>query len=144
MNQVADVMTRDVHVVAPTDTIRQAARTMDDLDVGAVPVCEGTKLVGIVTDRDLALRAVALGKPPDSTPVSQVMSADLRWCYDDQAVEEVMEEMSGWQIRRVPVLDREKRLVGIVSLGDMAERGGADADAGEALKDISTPSKPDR
>jgi len=144
VNQVADVMTRDVHVVAPTDTIRQAARTMDDLDVGAVPVCEGTKLVGIVTDRDLALRAVALGKPPDSTPVSQVMSADLRWCYDDQAVEEVMEEMSGWQIRRVPVLDREKRLVGIVSLGDMAERGGADADAGEALKDISTPSKPDR
>jgi CBS domain-containing protein len=143
MNQVADVMTRDVRVVAPSDSIQRAAQCMDELNVGVVPVCDGSKLLGMVTDRDITVRGVAAGKLAD-TPVTEVMSEHVRWCYEDQDIDEVMDEMRDAQIRRLPVISRDKKLVGIVSLGDLADRGSDDKRVGETLKDISTPSEPDR
>jgi CBS domain-containing protein len=143
MNQVADVMTRDVRVVSPQDSIQRAAQYMDGLNVGVVPVCDGTKLMGMVTDRDITVRGVAAGKMAD-TPVTEVMSQHVRWCYEDQDIDEVMDEMRDAQIRRLPVVDHDKKLVGIVSLGDLADRGSDDKRVGETLKDISTPSEPDR
>jgi CBS domain-containing protein len=143
MNQVADVMTRDVRVVSPKDSIQRAAQCMDELNVGVVPVCDGSKLLGMVTDRDITVRGVAAGKMADS-PVTEVMSEHVRWCYEDQDIDEVMDEMRDAQIRRLPVVDHDKKLVGIVSLGDLADRGSDDKRVGETLKDISTPSEPDR
>ena len=144
MNQISDVMTRNVRTVAPGDTIQRAAQCMDELNVGVVPVCDGEELVGIVTDRDIAVRGVAAGKPGDRTPVSEVMSQNVRSCFEDQDVDEVMDEMRDVQIRRIPVVNRDRKLVGIVSLGDVAERGTDDRRLAETLKDISTPSEPDR
>lgn len=144
MDQVADVMTRDVRVVQPEDTLQRAAQLMDELNVGVVPVCEGRKLVGMLTDRDITVRGVAAGKDAAVTPVSEVMSGSVRWCFDDQPLEDVLDEMRDTQIRRMPVLDRQQQLVGIVSLGDLAERGSSESSVGEALKDISTPAAPDR
>jgi CBS domain-containing protein len=144
MDQVADVMTRDVRVVSPGDTVQRAAQLMDELNVGVVPVCEGRKLVGMLTDRDITVRGVAAGMDAAATPVSEVMSGSVRWCYDDQPLEDVLDEMRDTQIRRMPVLDRQQQVVGIVSLGDMADRGSDGASVGEALKDISTPAAPDR
>ena len=143
MNQVADVMTRDVRVLSPKDSIQRAAQCMDELNVGVVPVCDGSKLLGMVTDRDITVRGVAAGKMAD-TPVTEVMSEHVRWCYEDQDIDEVMDEMRDAQIRRLPVINHEKQLVGIVSLGDLADRGSDDKRVGETLKDISTPSEPDR
>jgi CBS domain-containing protein len=144
MAQICDVMTRDVRVVSPDDTLQRVAQCMDELNVGAVPVVDGDKLVGMVTDRDITVRAVAQGRPVDSTPAREVMSAHVRWCYEDQDVDDVLDEMRDVQIRRVPVVDRDHKLVGIVSLGDLAERGGQQPRVAETLKDISTPSQPDR
>jgi CBS domain-containing protein len=144
MNQVADVMTRDVRSVAPGDTLQRVAQCMDELNIGAVPVCDGQKLVGMVTDRDIAVRGVAAAKPAERTPVSEVMSGSVRWCTEDQDVDDVMDEMRDAQIRRMPVVDQDKRLVGILSLGDLADRGADETRVGEVLRDISTPSEPDR
>ena len=144
MNQVADVMTRDVRVVAPSDSIQRAAQCMDELNVGAMPVCDGQRLVGMVTDRDIAVRGVAAAKAADRTPVSDVMSGSVRWCTEDQPVEDVMDEMRDAQIRRMPVVDERQRLIGIISLGDLADRGADEMRVGEVLRDISTPSEPDR
>ncbi len=144
MNQVCDVMTRDVRVVAPSDSMQRAAQCMDELNVGSVPVCDGQKLVGMVTDRDITVRGVAANKAAASTPVSDVMSTSVRWCTEDQPVGDVMDEMRDAQIRRMPVVDQDKKLVGIISLGDLADRGADDARVGEVLRDISTPSEPDR
>jgi CBS domain-containing protein len=144
MDQVADVMTRDVRVVTPDDTVQRAAQLMDELNVGVVPVCEGAKLVGMLTDRDITVRGVAAGKDAAATPVSEVMSGSVRCCFEDQPLADVLDEMRDTQIRRMPVVDRQQQLVGIVTLGDLADRGGDDASVGEALKDISTPAAPDR
>ncbi len=144
MNQVADVMTRDVRSVSPDDTIQRAAQCMDELNIGSVPVCDGERLVGMVTDRDIAVRGVAAAKRADSTPVSEVMSGSVRWCTEDQDIDDVMDEMRDAQIRRMPVVDQDKHLVGIVSLGDLADRGADESRVGEVLRDISTPSEPDR
>jgi CBS domain-containing protein len=144
MDRICDVMTRDVRVVSPRDTMQRAAQCMDELNVGVVPVCDGSKLLGVVTDRDIAVRGVAAGKEPGRTPVTDVMSSHVRWCYEDQPIDEVMDEMSDTQIRRMPVVDRDKNLVGIVSLGDLASRGVNELRVAETLRDISTPSSPDR
>jgi CBS domain-containing protein len=119
---------------------------MDELNVGAMPVCDGDKLVGMITDRDIAVRAVAAGRQPDSTQVGEVMSASVRWCYEDQELDDVVDEMRDTQIRRVPVLSRQNnQLIGIVSLGDVADRSGTPQPrVAEALRDISSPSQPDR
>jgi CBS domain-containing protein len=146
MTQVCDVMTRNPRTVSPEDTVERAAQCMDELNVGAVPVCDGDKLVGMITDRDIAVRAVAAGRQPDSTQVGEVMSASVRWCYEDQELDDVVDEMRDTQIRRVPVLSRQNnQLIGIVSLGDVADRSGTPQPrVAEALRDISSPSQPDR
>jgi len=143
MQTIADIMTRDVRSVSPQETVMRAAQLMDEMNVGALPVCEGSKLIGMVTDRDITVRATAAGQAPDSTHVQDVMSAQVRWCYEDQTVDEVMEQMSDTQIRRVPVLDHDSHaLIGIVSLGDMATKHSAQVD--RTLEEISNPSEPDR
>jgi len=144
MKQIRDVMTANPRTVGPEDSLRMAAQFMDELNVGVLPVCEGEKVIGMVTDRDIAVRGVAQGLSPDEGQVREVMSASVRTCYDDEQVDDVLDEMADVQIRRVPVLDREQRLVGIVSLGDLAEDRGQQGRVAEALRDISTPSQPDR
>jgi CBS domain-containing protein len=125
--KVAEFMTQDVETVTPDQPIQQAAQFMLRADAGAMPVSEGDRLVGMVTDRDIAVRAVADGRGPD-TPVRDVMSADLVFCYEDDEVEDVALKMSDAQVRRMPVLSREgETLVGIVSLGDISR-----SDQGEA------------
>jgi CBS domain-containing protein len=143
MTQVSEVMTRGVRTMAPGETVMKAAQAMQELDVGAIPVCDGQTLVGMVTDRDIVLRGVAQGCAADRTPLSDVMSRDTRWCFEDQPVDEVMQQMRDAQIRRVPVVDREKHLVGMLSLGDVATQADS-REAGEALGGISEPSRPDR
>ena len=137
MRTIAEVMTADVEVVRPEETLRDAARAMADLDVGAIPVCDGRKLIGMITDRDIAIRAVAEGKSAD-TPVSEVMTDEVVWCSEDDSVQDVLEQMGDAQIRRIPVVDEDRNLVGIVALGDLALEEHEDVD--ETLRDISMPS----
>ena len=140
--RIAEVMTRDVAVVRPSDAIRRAAQMMDELNVGVLPVCDGQRLVGMITDRDITVRATAAGRAPDEARVAEAMSEDVRWCYEDEPLEDAMAVMKDVQIRRVPVVDRNKNLVGIVSLGDLVtdEAPGT----GGTLRDVSEPSEPDR
>lgn len=132
---VGEAMTAQVRVVRPEQTIREAANLMAELDAGALPIVEGNKLVGMLTDRDIAVRAVALGKGPD-TPVSAVMSEQVKCCFVDDDCAVVANEMAQERVRRLPVLDREERLVGIVSLGDLSTRYSSGS-AGGALGYIS-------
>ena len=140
--KIAEIMTRNVRVVSPDRTIQEAARLMDEMNVGVLPVCDGRRLRGMVTDRDITVRATAAGLPPDTTRVRDIMSDNVWWCFDDDDVDHIVELMSDHQIRRLPVVDRDKHLVGIVALGDLAtDREG---EASRALHRISTPSEPDR
>ena len=136
--KVREAMTRDVRLVRPDQPISEAARLMAELDIGALPVEDNDRLVGMITDRDIAVRAVAAGRGPD-TPVSDVMSRDVKYCYEDQSIDEVTQNMGELRIRRLPVLTRDKRLIGILSLGDLAIDEGARDEAGEALGGISRP-----
>jgi len=135
--KVSDLMTRDVQLIEPTQTIRDAAKLMADMDAGIMPIREGDRLVGMITDRDIAVRAVAEGKGPD-TPIREVMTEDVKYCYEDDDTEDVARNMADIQVRRLPVLTREKRLVGIISLGDMAMSDGSSR-VGEAVAGISQP-----
>lgn len=138
MQTIQDVMTRDVTSISPEDTVRRAAQLMKDLDIGALPVCDGPTLVGMITDRDITIRSTAEGKPPEATRVGDVMSTEVLTCYATQSVEEVLAEMGDQQIRRVPVIDQQSHtLVGIVSLGDIAIKDSATTD--KALGEISAP-----
>ena len=143
MQTIADVMTRDVQTISPRESIRRAAELMDELNVGALPVCDGRKLVGMITDRDITVRATLEGKTPEKVSVEEVMSGDVRWCFSDQPVDDVMQEMSDTQIRRVPVIEHDThQLIGIVSLADLATKHSAQVD--RTLENISSPSEPDR
>lgn len=135
--KVSEAMTRDVHIATPDQSIRDAAAEMAALDAGILPVREGDRLVGMITDRDIAVRAVAQGKNPD-TRIREVMTQDVKYCFEDDEVQSVARNMAQIQVRRLPVLNRDKRLVGILSLADMALVEGADA-AGEAIAGISEP-----
>ena len=136
--KIADVMTAEVDVVKPDQTIQQAASFMLRADAGSIPVCDGERLVGMVTDRDIAVRAVAEGMGPD-TPVRETMSDEVLYCFEDDDVEEVAAMMSVRQVRRMPVVARDdKRLVGIVSLGDMS-RSNEHEIAALALDGITDP-----
>jgi len=148
MQLVNEVMTRDVQSVSASDTLRRAAQMMDDLNVGALPVCEGERLIGMVTDRDITVRATSAGLNPDDAVVEQVMSATVHSCFEDQPLEEVARQMADTQIRRVPVVshDDARKLVGIVSLGDLATKanGGARRHVVEkVVEKVSFPSEPD-
>lgn len=135
--RVSECMTRDVTITSPQETMRQAAKMMADCDSGVLPVGENDRLIGVITDRDIAVRGVAEGKSPD-TQVREVMSAEVRYCYEDDDVSTVLRNMGDLQVRRLPVLSRGKRLVGIISLSDLAAHGAA-TPAGEALSDIARP-----
>jgi CBS domain-containing protein len=136
--KIRDAMTQDVRMVRPDQTIREAAQLMAQLDIGALPVQDNDRLVGMITDRDIAVRAVAEGKGADAS-VRDVMTNDIKYCYDDQTVEEVTRNMGEQRIRRLPVMNRDKRLVGILSLGDLAQEEDSQDEAGEALCGISRP-----
>ena len=135
---VSEAMTRDVRVANPDHTIQAAAKIMAEIDSGVLPVAENDQLVGMITDRDIAVRAVAKGKGPD-TRVREVMSPDVKYCFEDEPVSHVAQNMGDIQLRRLPVVNREKRLVGILSLGDLAQAQGSQP-AGQALAGISQPS----
>ena len=133
--KVSDAMSRDVQLARPDQSICDAAKMMAAIDAGALPVQENDRLVGIITDRDIAVRAVAQHKGPD-TPIREVMTADIKYCFEDEDLEHVAENMADLQVRRLPVLNREKRLVGIISVGDIAT-GDKPVRAGAALHGIA-------
>lgn len=135
--QVREVMTQDVALVNPDQTLQKAARLMADLDLGALPVAQGDRLVGMITDRDIAVRGLAQGKGPKAK-VHDVMTPEIKYCYADQELDEISANMADIQLRRLPVVDRDKRLVGILSLCDMAVSDNPDC-ALEALSGISRP-----
>lgn len=135
--RVSEIMTRDVRVAGPRESIQRAAAIMASIDAGAVPVADKDRLVGMLTDRDIAVRAVAKGKGPE-TPVGDIMTADVCYCFDDEEIDHVLDNLGDQQIRRLPVVDRDKRLVGILSLGDLANRGDI-SHTGAALAEISRP-----
>jgi CBS domain-containing protein len=134
---ISDIMTRDVQVVRAETPIREAAETMARIDAGALPVCDGDNLLGMVTDRDIVVRGIAKGLSGSDT-VSQVMTEGVEYCFDDDELTEVQDKMAASQIRRIPVVDRNKKLVGILSLGDVA-REAKPAEAGDVLEEVSQP-----
>jgi CBS domain-containing protein len=139
MQQLKDLMSRDVKVVSPDMTIGEAAKKMRDGDFGMMPVGEDDRMIGTISDRDIAIRAVAEGKEA-GTKVRDVMSEGIIWAYEDNSVEQVATIMSKHQVRRLPVVDRDKRLVGIVALGDFAVESSEIQPAAKALSEISKPS----
>lgn len=136
--KISEVMTTDVEKIRADQTAREAASFMLRADAGSIPVCEGDKVIGIITDRDIAVRGVAEGRGPD-TPVSELMSDGVICAHEDEDIETVAQRMSDEQVRRLPVLDTEQRLIGIVSLGDLARETRGET-AHEALEGISAPS----
>lgn len=138
--KVSEAMTRDVRVAVPNQTIQDAAKLMADVDAGVVPVGENDRLVGMITDRDIAVRAVALGKGPQ-TPIREVMSSEVKYCFEDEDCDHVSRNMADQQIRRLPVVNQDKRLVGILSLGDLAVASDR-SEAGQTLSEISQPGGP--
>jgi len=146
MTTVAEVMTRDVRTMAPGDSVVDAARCMDELNVGVIPVCEGEQLVGMVTDRDIVVRGVAAQQGElRSMKLADVMSGNVRCAHAEDDIDRVLGEMAEAQIRRLPVVDGNQRLIGIVSLGDIAAKNPDDeGDVAISLGDISSPAEPDR
>lgn len=141
MANVAEIMTTDVQVIGPQETLQLAAQLMDQLDVGSLPVCDGRRLLGMVTDRDITVRGTAAGLAPDEACVSDVMSTGTEWCTEDQDTEEVLRQMGYAQVRRLPVINVDRELVGIVSIGDLAVRQPGPVD--QAVREISEPSEPE-
>ena len=145
MTTVSQVMTRGPRSLSPADTVLHAAQAMAELNVGAIPVCDGGKLVGMVTDRDIVLRAVARSRDGQTTRLSDVMSGNVRSATEDQDIEQVLATMAAAQIRRMPVVDGKAKLVGIISLGDIAVKDlGDDLDLAASLGTISSPTQPER
>ena len=138
MQQVREIMSKDLKIASPEDTIEKAAKLMAATNCGALPVGENGRLVGVVTDRDITLRAVSKGNAPNRCTVREVMSSDIKYVFEDEGTHVAAHNMSKLQVRRLPVLNRRKRLVGIVSLGDLALRHDGPA-AASALKQISKP-----
>ncbi|MCI0745908.1 MAG: CBS domain-containing protein [Verrucomicrobia subdivision 3 bacterium] len=137
--KVRDISTKDPRVINPDATICEAARIMKQCDIGMLPVCDRQRLVGSITDRDLAIRAIAEGCDPLATKVKDIMTPSVFWCFDDQDIEEAAKLMEEKQVRRLPIVNRQKRLVGIVSLGDMALRSQNDELTEEVLECVSQP-----
>jgi CBS domain-containing protein len=142
--RLRDIMTKDVEIIGPQGTLKDAAMKMKELDVGLVPVCDGDRIVGMLTDRDITVKATAEGRNPTDTRVAEIMSPEVAYCFEDQRVEEAVAVMEVKQIRRLPIMSRDKRLVGIVSLGDLAVHGDNQNLAGEVLSEVSEPSRPRR
>lgn len=134
--KVSECMTTDVKIADPSRSIQDAAKLMDKNDCGSLPVGEGDRLVGMITDRDIVIRAVAAGLPPD-TPIREVMTKEVKYCFENDEIDDVAENMGDIQMRRLPVLNSKKRIVGIVSIGDLARSD--EQCAGEALAEIAQP-----
>ena len=134
--KIANIMSRDVHFIGPDTTLREAASKMKEIDSGALPVAEHDKLIGMLTDRDIAIRGVAIGKGPDAM-VRDAMSHEIKYCYEDEDVAHVAENMGELQLRRLPVMSRDKRLIGFVSLSDLTR--GSLPNTARALHGISKP-----
>ncbi|MBI4473293.1 MAG: CBS domain-containing protein [Acidobacteria bacterium] len=135
--KVSEIMTKKVECIAPNTTISKAAELMRDHDIGFLPVCDNDRLAGTVTDRDITIRSVAQGRDPRLAPISEIMSQSVFYCYEDDDVEKVGREMQNKEVRRMLILNRDKRLVGVVSLGDIAKTSGEKELAGETLGDIA-------
>jgi CBS domain-containing protein len=135
--RVSEAMTRNVRLCTPGQTIREVASMMAEIDAGSMPVGENDRLIGMVTDRDIAIRAVAAGKSPE-TPVREVMSEHIHYCFDDEEIDDVAQNMGDIKVRRLPVVNRDKRLVGILSLGDVARTEGGET-VGDAVVGVSQP-----
>lgn len=142
--QVCEIMTREVETIPPDASLQRAAEAMEAIGVGSLPVCDGNRLVGTITDRDIVVRTVAAGRSPVDTLVADCMTEDIAYAFADEEAEEVLERMKVLQIRRLAVLDRDKSLVGIVALGDIATEPAAAApgSVGAAVAEISEPSRP--
>ena len=142
--QVSEIMTRGVETIAPDASLQQAASAMEAMGVGSLPVCDGDRLVGAITDRDIVVRGVAAGLNPIDTVVRDCMTPDIAYAFEDEDADEVLERMKVLQVRRLSVLDHDKKLVGIVSLGDIATEPAAAAlgSVGAAVAEISEPSRP--
>lgn len=138
--RVSEAMTRDVKVANPNQSLHDVAKIMADDDVGSLPVGENDRLIGMITDRDIAIRAVAQGKSPDTTKVREVMSEDVKYCFDDEDIADVAQNMGEIQVHRLPVVNHDKRLVGIIALADIANTAGAEL-AGDAVQGICEPTK---
>ena len=136
--KISEIMTRDPELIEPTATIREAAQRMKNEDIGALPIGENDRLIGMVTDRDIAIRGVAEGRDPSSTTVRDVMSEKIYYCFEDDDVEDAASCMADNQVRRLPILNRDKRLTGIVSLADIAQTG--EECEKTALEGVSEPS----
>jgi CBS domain-containing protein len=137
--QVSQILTRDVETIRPDTTVKEAAQRMRSMDVGSLPVCDGRHLLGMVTDRDITIRITAEGRDAANTTVEEAMTPDVAFVFEDQDVQEAAKLMRERQIRRLPVLSRDKQLVGILALGDIATTGD-DRLSGDALEQISEPS----
>jgi CBS domain-containing protein len=142
--QVREIMTREVETIPPDASLQQAASAMEAMGVGSLPVCDGQRLTGVITDRDLVVRCVAAGLSPVDGLVRDCMTPDIAYAFEDEEAEEVLERMKVLQVRRLPVLDRDRKLIGIVALGDVATepRAAGIASVGAAVAEISEPSRP--
>jgi CBS domain-containing protein len=142
--RLKEIMTPAVETIRPESTLREAAEKMRSLDVGSLPVYDNRELKGMITDRDITIRAIAAGRDPSSTKVSDVMSSEVIYCFEDQSVEEGAQVMEQHQIRRLLILSRDHQLVGIVSLGDLAVRSTDDQISAEVLEEVSEPTQRDQ
>jgi len=140
--KLREIMTQDVELVGPDDTLQNAARKMRDVDTGFLPVADGDRLIGAITDRDITIRAVAEGLDPANTRVREAMSDAPIYCYEDQEESEAATLMAEMQIRRLPVVNRDNRLVGVVSLGDLASKLDEPELVGKTLDEVSNPETP--
>jgi CBS domain-containing protein len=142
--RVSEVMTRRVECTHLDATLQEAAARMKSLDIGPLPVCDNDRLVGMVTDRDITVRAIAEGEDPTTIHVRDIMTPEVFYCFEDQDVAEAAQRMKDKQVRRLLVLNRDERLVGIVSLGDLAVETGDEQLTGNTLEAVSEPNRPTR
>ena len=142
--QIREIMTREPVVIGPDMVLKEAAETMRDLDSGVMPVGQNDRLVGMLTDRDITIRATAAGKDPNQTRVEEVMTPDVVYCFEDDDARDAALKMEEHQIRRLIVLNHDNRLVGILSLGDLAVHTSDDRLAGEVAEAVSEPAEPER
>jgi CBS domain-containing protein len=140
--KIMEIMTRDPELISPDASIKDAAKRMKDENIGALPIGENDRLIGMVTDRDIAMRGVAEGRAPETTPVRDVMSEKILYCFEDDDIEDAAQCMAEHQVRRLPILNRDKRLTGIVSLADIAQTG--EECEKTALEGVSEPSSEPR
>jgi CBS domain-containing protein len=135
--KVKTIMTPKVECISPEMSIRQAAKIMKTFDIGFLPVLEDDRLIGTITDRDIVLRGVCEGKDSESCEAREVMSPDAFWCFEDESVDDVADTMAEKETRRMLILNRDKRLVGVVSIGDLAQARGEERKTGETIREIA-------